>query len=538
MKYFIYCRKSSESEDRQVLSIESQRSEIERSFGSQPEITVAGVYEEAYSAKAPGRVLFDRMLSRIERGEAEGIISWHPDRLARNSVDGGRIIHLLDQKKLKDLRFSTFTFENNPQGKFMLSIIFGYSKYYVDSLSENVKRGNRTKIGNGWRPNQAPLGYRNDKETKTIVRDPLHFPLIRKIFELMLSGIYSPKEIALTARDEWGFRTPKKKRTGGNPLAMSTIYKILGNPFYAGLIPWSGETFQGKHEPLVTVTEFDKVQELLGRSGRPRPKRHSFAFTGMIRCGTCGLMVTAETKHKSDKSYTYYHCSKRRLGPRCPEPYIRDSALEEQIVDFLSNELNIPKSLHRIAVQEVERRRKLKGSEDSRITSLERSLEEVRSQQSELRGLRVRQLISDEEFVGDKGRLQREELKLTEELARAKSETTTFEPLDDITLFRNRAAEWFSKGDDVTRKMILETAGSNLWLTRQKLNIEARKPFVNLSGNAGFPRLLAIIDDVGKETAEVRWAIHNINMIKQRMHCSHPTAYAPTTHADRQGEKA
>src|ERR1700730_12524900 len=210
MRYFIYCRKSSETEDRQIASIESQLTTLQRTFGGKSDIQIADVYEEAFSAKAPGRPRFGEMISRIEAGDAEGVISWAPDRLARNSIDGGRIVYMLDCGTIKDLKFATYTFENNSQGKFMLQILFGQSKYYSDALSENVKRGNRTKLENGCRPNKGAVGDLDDGAPHTIAADAHRFSVIREMWDLVLAGT-SVRDIQrmMAAR---GLRTVQTKR--------------------------------------------------------------------------------------------------------------------------------------------------------------------------------------------------------------------------------------------------------------------------------------------------------------------------------------
>src|SRR4030042_6271111 len=195
MKYFIYTRKSTDSEERQVLSIESQISEL-KEFAAKEKLEIVASLCEAKTAKEPGRIIFGEMLKRIEKGEAEGILAWNPDRLARNSIDGGQIIYLLDTGKLKDLKFPTHWFENTPQGKFMLNIAFGQSKYYVDNLSENIKRGHRAKLRKGIWPSFAPLGYVNNHKTRDVDVDLEKAPLVRKGFELYATGKYTLKQIA------------------------------------------------------------------------------------------------------------------------------------------------------------------------------------------------------------------------------------------------------------------------------------------------------------------------------------------------------
>src|SRR4030043_748796 len=169
-KYFIYCRKSSEEEERQILSIEAQLQEL-RDYAKQNSLFVIKEFFESKTAKEPGRPVFNQMLSEIEKGNAGGILAWNPDRLARNSIDGGRIIYLVDTEKIKALKFPTFWFEATPQGKFMLSVAFGQAKYYTDNLRENILRGIRQKLRRGELPAKAPIGYFNEPRLRTIEPD-------------------------------------------------------------------------------------------------------------------------------------------------------------------------------------------------------------------------------------------------------------------------------------------------------------------------------------------------------------------------------
>lgn len=519
MRYFLYCRKSSEDEDRQIISIESQRREMERLISTWQDIEVVGIYEESFSAKAPGRALFSEMIERIEKGEAQGIIAWHPDRLARNSIDGGRVIYLLDTGRLKDLRFATFSFENNSQGKFMLSIVFGYSKYYVDSLSENIRRGIRTKTENGWLSGLAPVGYLNDKATRSIVPDPDRFSLIKEMWRLMLTGAYSPRKIMEIANHEWGLRTVKRKRTGGKVLSLSAVYRILNNPFYAGILQREGKTYPGKHEAMVTIDQFDRVQNLFGHPGQARPKTREFAFTGLIRCGTCGLAVTAgETVNRHGTHYIYYHCTKRRIDRWCDEPYVQVAELERQIVAFL-HEITIPDKFHNWLVAKLDRvSERDKNADAAKRLSLEQARMAAERELDNLTKLRIRDLLTDEEYLKQRQEVERKQVGISQSL-KATDSKDRFEPSRELISFSNQAASLFTAGNLRTKRLIFTIVGLNPLLKGRKLSIDARKPFRRWTKPGSLSELSSFMKDVRTLTdaGELMQILTSVRELSRRM---------------------
>ena len=324
MKYFLYIRKSTDEDDRQVLSLDAQETEL-KEFALRENLLIAATFRESQTAKEPGRPIFNDMLKRIERGEAEAILAWHPDRLARNSIDGGRIIFLIDTGKIKALKSPTFWFEPTPQGKFMLNIAFGQSKYFVDNLSENTKRGLRQKLRRGELPGYAPLGYLNDLLKHTMYKDPERFRLVRKLFELYATGNYSLKDLRKLITSA-GLLSRKK-----NMLSVSNIQSILSNSFYYGVFKYNGELYDGKHEPMITKKLFEACQKVMTDRSRPKkPSQKEYPFRNMLVCGECGCAITSETQ----KGHNYYRCTKKR-NKKCSQKYIR----EEVLAGLVANEL-------------------------------------------------------------------------------------------------------------------------------------------------------------------------------------------------------
>jgi site-specific DNA recombinase len=465
-KYFLYARKSTDVEDKQVLSIESQINEL-REFAKRESLEIIDEFTEAKTAKEPGRPIFSFMLEQIEKGFANGILAWHPDRLARNSIDGGKIIYLIDTGIITDLRFPTYRFDTTAQGKFMLSIAFGQSKYYVDNLSENVKRGLREKLRRGEWPGCAPLGYYNDLATHTVKPNPEKARFVYKAFELYATGNYSLEEL-LREVHRWGL-TAK----AGKPIFKSCLAKMLRNPFYYGVMIYKGERFEASHPPLITKKLYDSVQAVIAQKTRVIKKTvDKFTFTGFMKCGECGASITAELK----KGHVYYRCTKKVTA--CTQKYLREEALLEQINNAILKVFIDNDTKEKI----INRFEELAQEEGKASSSLARQavdkLKEFDEKIERLIDLYIAKELSQEEYQRKKAKLLNEKKDLQERLGEIeKSGGGWLEPAKEFVTTCNRAGSVAWQGNPSAKRDFLKILGSNFILKDRNLIIKRAYPY-------------------------------------------------------------
>lgn len=502
IKYVVYTRKSTEGEDRQALSLDDQKRETDELINRESLKIVesfAGKGKgESQSAHKRGRPIFNHVMQQIESGKANGLVVWHPNRIARNAFDGGLVITLMDEGKLLEIRTPTKTYLNNPDDKFWLALEFNMAKKSSDDNGVAVTRGIKTKLIAGWYPSRAPLGYLNTKNYEEkgrnfILKDTERFDSVRRMWDMMLTGNYTPPQIVKIANDEWRFKTrPTKRHVGLKPLSRSNIYKVFTNPFYYGWFEYgkgnAKQLYKGNHEAMITEKEYDIVQKLLGRHGRPRAQKHRFAFTGLMRCGNCDAMITAEEKIKHQKNgnihhYIYYRCTKQK-DEKCPEKAIELDKLSAQI-DKEIEKLTISEKFKNWAIKDLHEIRQtqaqtheaaLKNSEHDhlRITQqLDNMFLKFASPENS-----EGQLISDQEYQDARTRLLKQKVALEGRISSQNREIDEWLELSERTFnFARYARTWFARGDMQTKRAIFACLGSHLIIKDQKVAVTLRPVF-------------------------------------------------------------
>jgi hypothetical protein len=457
------------------------------------------------------------LVDAIENGEIGRVFCWNLSRLARNGIDGGRIIYAVNESGLEIVTPSrVFTKEDI----FLMYIEFASANQFINDLSKNVKRGLKSKAEKGWLPSGAKAGYANDKfaekGNKTILPDPDRFPLIRRAWDCMLTGTYTVMQILRLLNEEWGYRTPKHKRIGGKPMTRSHLYKLFTDPFYYGEFEYpvgSGKWHQGKHETMITKEEFDRVQRLLGRKGRPRPRSHTFAYTGLLQCGECHATITAEEKFQIICSgckykfssqnkeacpkcktliedmqkptllhYTYYHCTKRK-DPNCSQGSIRLEDLDKEFDKTLAN-IQISERFKDWAIKYLN---ELSDKETAENVTTLKSLQDAKAdceiRLNNLLKMKISpqnadgSLLDDEDYKKQKELLTIERNSLNKQLEGNNYHSEHWRETAEKSFdFACHARYWFANGDTQTRREILAGMGSNLMLINKTVRVDLEKP--------------------------------------------------------------
>lgn len=369
LRYCLYVRKSSEQSERQTLSIDSQIAEMQ-AVATRDGFLIADILRESHSAKESGqRPVYNQMVQEIGSGKFNAILTWAPDRLSRNAGDLGSIVDMMDSGKLVEIRTASQRFTNHPNEKFLLMILCSQAKLENDNKSVNVRRGLKTKIEMGYRPNMSPLGYLHDKYAekgaRRIYMDPERGPVVKEMFQKVAYECWTGRDLKRWMDDEKGFTTRKGKK-----ITLSMIYRMIENPFYTGKYEFpkaSGKWYEGKHEPLITEEIFNRAKDNMKANPHPTPHgSKEFGFTRMFKCGSCGGGINAYEKIKRLKDgtirrYVYYTCNKRWMTG-CKEPQLREEDLLEQLYQMV-DEIDIQElaAVDRIK-QEIDRVQKMISS--------------------------------------------------------------------------------------------------------------------------------------------------------------------------------
>jgi site-specific DNA recombinase len=515
IKYFLYVRRSQDSEDRQMASLEDQKAEMMR-LAEQLNLNVVDVIEESQSAKKPGRSKFNNMIERIHEGEANSILCWKINRLARNPVDGGQISWLLQTGVIQHIQTQGRDYKPT-DNVIMMAVELGMANQFVNDLSVDVKRGMRQKVERGWMAQSwLPIGYIHNKGYKQGEEEIVSTPdllIVRKLFSYFLEGTYSVADIQRKAK-VLGLRNRK-----GNEYTFNTFLNMLRNPMYMGQFEWrneSGEKVlkQGRHEAIITPDQYRRVQLLLGKRGKPtRVNTYDFPFRGPFTCGECGCSVMAEQKlqcictgckHKfscktatactkcgldiedmNDPTFidkTYYRCTKKSKTHKCSQGSIEQVDLAKAIDKSLL-EIEIDRdfylwakaALKDVHADEVEEQREAAKRVYNRKNDLI-------TRADNLVKMRADGEINAEQLKKMKGEVEDELKQIDDEAVRVSDRVIHWvEIADGYLTFAETASDVFNKTKDLqVKREIVMTLGSNLTIMDKKANIVLTPPLVGV----------------------------------------------------------
>ena len=497
----LYARKSTESEDKQVQSIDDQIREM-KAIAKDEGLIIIDVISECKSAKAPGvREEFDKMMHNIEKGKYDVVLAWDTSRLSRNPKDGGDIQWLLDSGAFSGIRTHEKWYRENDE--LLFTIENSMNSRFIKDLMAKVRRGMYSKAKKGGYPGCAPVGYLNDRIEKKIIKDPEMWDKVCILWRKALTGIYSVSELTRIANEELRIKTVQRKKEGGNPLCHNGIRHLLTNPFYCGNFRWGGRIYNGNHPAMVTEEEFEKVQEMLDpkHSSRPQKDPYDFILRGMLTCSECGYAIVTEKKFKkmkdgSKKEYRYCHCCGKNPNKKCKfkSTYIREEELVEQIKAELSK-YTIDEDFYELAIRALEEEDEIEVADQNRkIAEYNKQISDKKNQLDSLRRSMYRGIITDQAFFLSEQESINADIDV---LVKARDNVMTVandwrKKATDIFMFARYAKEDFDSDDWERKRTVIKKLGADLKLSGRTIQFTPVKYLVPIEKQ--YPELKRQLD--------------------------------------------
>ncbi len=471
-KYFIYTRKSSDETNKQVQSLETQE-RLCFELAKNNNLTVVDILKESRSAMDDGnRPVFDLLIERIKKGDANAVIIVDIDRLARNLVEAGFLYKLMETGFLKEIKTLSKTFSDTAD-LFYMGFEFLRATQYSRDLSVKVKRGVQTKLLKGEYPSYAPIGYVNIN--RKIYPDPIRSVYIKKAYELYATNTYSEKAVTNILFEE-GFKT----RVGNKKVVKAVIHRILTDPVYRGDIKRSGMIYEGIHEGIVSRELFERVQNVLKGKNRAKKRTHDFLYRGYLTCAICGCNITAT--QKGDK-YKYYYCTNGKGLCSEHKDYMAETDIQDLVAlsftDIIKDKKLADLSLETYGKELLEQG----GSQITIKHNLESQFKNIDTKLSNLLDAFIDNSIDKATYNNKQNTLKSEKLLIQEQLAKLPKETpqTTLEKLKTLKEYCYDLPNMFIEGEEPVKSDLLKSV---LW----KMSIQ-NKQIASVQYNLPYQRL-------------------------------------------------
>lgn len=452
------------------VSLQEQKEAIIR-YAAKHDLNILKWFKEQETAAKQGRPLFNQMLKLLQAGKASGVVIHKIDRSARNLKDWAVIGDLIDRGI--EVHFANESLDMRHRGgRLSADIQAVIAADYIRNLREETIKGLYGRLKQGIYPFGAPLGYQNKGKGKVKTIDPILGPLVRKAYELYAEYRYSLKDLCNIMFD-YGLKT--KKAAPFTPAKMSII---LNNPFYAGILKVKGKTFQGKHKPLIPVSLFNKVQDILRGKLNTRIIKNDFLFRRMLKCAECGYSMIGEEQ----KGHIYYRC---HIGA-CPTKGVREDYVTNSILKII-NDIQITNEEAKMAEMMLEEARgDRKNTEESLMNGLKLNERRLMSKTEKLSDMYIEEMIDKETY--EKKR-QRTLLELQGIRNRMKELSNNIDEIFDKAAYYlellKSLKNSYETAENEEKREILKTITSNLSITGKKPMFTILSPFQELLNRVG-----------------------------------------------------